>query len=86
MVTQTSLLAFTEHLGSGGAGRQHRIILDALCWGDNYSNMEICSLTGLPINVVTARVFELRANDFLVEAGKRRCSLTKREVLVWQRR
>jgi hypothetical protein len=48
----------------------------------NWSLQEIVILTGLPINAVSGRVNELKneASRYLVEAPKRRCSVTGRLV------
>jgi len=65
-------------------GRQKQILSFLMQHPDHaLSNMEISRASGLPINVVTGRMFELREAGLVCSKGRRHCSLTQRLVHVW---
>lgn len=87
MPEQTSILAYRELETSGKILTQKQQILGVMRVDCNYTNKELEEATGLPINVVTARVHALAYDDNLVlPAGTRRCKLTGNLVKCWMKR
>lgn len=80
MIQQTSLLAFYS-LGAK-LGKRQQQVFDAVCELGSASNEMIQKQTGLPINVVTPRVKELRDKGYLglERIGK---SSAGRPVMYW---
>lgn len=79
-VAATSLQAYREIQREGGLSHRQAQVLAAVKPGKDYSLSELVKLTGLPVNVISARCNELRAAGRLVLAPARRCSLTGRTV------
>ncbi len=79
-VTDTSIQAYKELKEEGGLNKQYGKILDVMSRGRDYSLQELVKLTGLQINVISARVFEMKEKRTLVVAQKRRCSISKRLI------
>ena len=78
---QTSLEAYYSPRRKKYEGRQHKIICDTLAVHGDLSNKEISEIVRLPINVVTARVFELRESGIVKDRGIKQGDFTK--VKVW---
>ncbi len=79
----TSLAAyFGEVLETLGA-RQKKV-LEAFTKKENFTNTEVADYLNLPINVITPRVFELRAKGLLREACVRECKVTSRKAKCWE--
>lgn len=64
-------------------GERQALVLGAL--EGEMTNSEIARAVNLPINVVTPRVFELRARGLVENAGKRACTITGRTALTWRK-
>jgi len=48
------------------------------------TNTEISNITGIPINAVVPRVFELRQLGMITFAGKRPCGITGKLCMTWK--
>lgn len=84
MIQQTSLNAWQqiqEHLG-----RQREIVLTYLKILGEANNKMISAGTNLPINVVTARMNELRQMRIVVYAKTDVCPYTKKHTMFWRAR
>lgn len=79
---QTSLLAFDsiqQYLGE----RQRQVYLALMSLGEATNTM-ISKASGLPINVVTPRVNELRKLGRVIESKKDPCRITGRMAIYWR--
>ncbi|MDR3381760.1 hypothetical protein [Cupriavidus basilensis] len=81
-VADTSIRAYHQAKKDGALSRQKRQIMAAIGPSPrDYSLQEIGKETGLPINVVSARVNELREEDGELERGpSRRCTITRKTI------
>lgn len=79
----SSLEAYDTLARSGKLGRQQQRIMDAIARRIriDWTLQEISQMTGLPINVVSGRVNELKTVGCLTECERRRCSVTGRSVI-----
>jgi len=79
----TSLLAYAEALENLGA-RQKQILktIDKI---EPCNNLMISRYTGLPINSVTPRVYELKRKGLIKELKVGECPITKRRTLFYVR-
>lgn len=77
----TSINAFHGHVQSIKA-EQQRKILRAMRSGRNYTGQQLCRLTGLTPNVISARLFELREELKVIErsAEKTVCRYSRQSV------
>ena len=77
----TSLMAYDELKTSGKQPKQKDIILNVLkgC-GKALSLQEIYNKTGMAINAVSGRVNDLKKANQVVEATKRKCSVTCKTI------
>lgn len=82
-VLDTSLLAYTDIKEELGA--RQKAILDVITYLGSCTNSEISKFSGLPINVVTPRVFELREKGCVILNCKRECKQTGRLAMAWSR-
>ena len=82
-VVDTSLLAYTDIKAE--LGSRQKAILDVITYLGTCTNSEISKFSGLPINVVTPRVFELREKKCVVLNSKRECKVTGRLAMAWSR-
>lgn len=82
-IVDTSLLAYTNIKADLGA--RQKAILDVITYLGTCTNSEISKFLGLPINVVTPRVYELREKGCVVLDTKRECKITGRLVMAWSR-
>tara|TARA_Y100001972_G_C7600697_1_gene301018 strand:- start:559 stop:828 length:270 start_codon:yes stop_codon:yes gene_type:complete len=81
MVRTTSIIAYNELKGSGKQPKQKDIILDVLKKSVSpLSLQEICNKTGFAINAVSGRVNDLKKANQVVEAEKRKCSVTCKTI------
>ena len=81
MVRTTSIISYDELKGNGKQPKQKVIIFGVL--KKNVSPMslqEICNKTGMAINSVSGRVNDLKKENRVVEAPKRRCSITLKTI------
>jgi len=77
----TSLMAYNELKTSGKQPKQKDIILNVLKGCDKaLSLQEICNKTGMAINAVSGRVNDLKRANQVVEATKRKCSVTCKTI------
>lgn len=89
----TSLAAYSD-VDEDDKKKQYWRILHAVNEFGEMSNSEICRFTGIKINMVTPRVYEMRGLDkntkrfhdgpVLVQARKRKCMVTNKEVNTWK--
>ena len=81
MVRTTSIIAYNELKVSGKQPKQKDIILNVLRNSINpMSLQEICNKTGMAINSVSGRVNDLKKANQVVEAEKRKCSVTCKTI------
>ena len=96
----TSQLSLIDTIIEGKIGKRQQQVLDMFTGSSKIistlareilfvqkntaNNNQIAMFLGLPINVVTARVFELRKLGKLVEAKKERDPATNRLVIYWR--
>lgn len=64
--------------------RQHELIVAYLKVVREANNSLISNGTGLPINVITPRVNELRRMRLVIYAGTRVCPFTGRQTMWWR--
>ena len=77
----TSLMAYDELKTSGKQPKQKDIILNVLKGCNKaLSLQEICNKTGMAINAVSGRVNDLKKANQVVEATKRKCSVTCKTI------
>lgn len=78
--------AYFEHRDSGKLTAQQQKIVDRIKASNakygphDFSLQELSANTGLPINVVSGRVHELKERGVLVECMKRKCKVTKKTI------
>lgn len=77
-VAETSLLAYDDLRKTGKLTERQAQVMAVIQPGRDYSLQEISLLCGLPINIVSGRVNELKNDPLnkLEHADKRKCSLT----------
>ncbi len=81
-VADTSIHAYHQVALAGDLGRRQREILAVMApYPADYSLQELVKLTGLPVNVVSGRVNELREKLSKVERGPARaCKVTGKTI------
>jgi hypothetical protein len=79
-VAATSVAVYHAIKRDGTVSVRQAQILAAVKPGRDYSLQELVKLTGLPVNVVSGRCFELKDSGVLVLADKRTCTVTGRLV------
>lgn len=80
-VASTSAACYREIKSEGLLTHRQQQIMDVIKPGRDYSLQEIVMLCGLPINVVSGRVNELKRDLKRLEHGEtRQCSLTRRTI------
>jgi hypothetical protein len=79
-VTFTSINAYRSIERSGTLTRQQTTIVAMMARGRDYSLQELSAATGLPINVISGRVNELKALQHVQVAPQRHCSVTGRTI------
>ena len=82
MMQQTSLIAY-ERIRQKLPERQRQIYI-ALESLREATNKMIEKESGLPINIVTARIFELRKEGLVIESYKDICPITKNKAIFWR--
>jgi predicted transcriptional regulator len=81
MVRTTSIIAYNELKGSGKQPKQKDIILNVLRNSIKpMSLQEICNATNFQVNVVSGRVNDLKRANQVVEAEKRKCTVTCKTI------
>ena len=81
MVRNTSIIAYNDLKNSGKQPTQKQIILNALKKNVRpMSLQEICDITNMQINAVSGRVNDLKKANQVVEAPKRKCSVTCKTI------
>ena len=82
-VQQTSLQAYADIMPE--LPDRQRQVYEFICrHGKSVTNGEIAYYTGLAINVVTPRSYELRQLGMILFAGKRPCVITGRMCMTWK--
>jgi DNA-binding MarR family transcriptional regulator len=81
MIQDTSLWA--HELASKDLGAKQKQVLDALRFFPDATNAEIAAHLKWPINRVTPRMGELRAQGLVLESGRRRCKVTGNTAHAW---
>jgi hypothetical protein len=76
----TSIETYHALRDDGTLSRQQKVIVDLMRPSRDYSLQELCQLTGLPVNVVSARCHALRGLGVLELGPTRACSVTKRSI------
>lgn len=79
-VASTSIATYYAIKRDGTVSARQAQILAAVKPGRDYTLQELVKLTGLPVNVVSGRCFELKDSGALVLADKRTCTVTGRTV------
>lgn len=81
-VAHTSIRTYRDIKTDGTIGtRQRQIMLVIQPYPADYSLQELCELTGLPVNIVSGRVNELREElGELERAPARKCRITGRTI------
>lgn len=81
-VADTSIYAYHRERDAGALSTRQRQILAAMApYPADYSLQELVQLTGLPVNVVSGRVHELREKLCCIEHGPvRHCMVTGRTI------
>lgn len=79
-VADTSIKCYHELRKEGKINQQQEHILNAMKRNKDYSLQELCKLTGLAINSVSARVNELKEKAIIISLYKRKCSVTNRTI------
>lgn len=82
MIQQTSLFSYVSI--KPGLGERQRQVLEALKVLGEANNLMIAKKLGLPINMVTPRVFELRKMGAIVESYRDFCPYTKHMTIFWR--
>ncbi len=81
MVRDTSRIAYNDLKATGKQPKQKDIILNVLRDSTNpMSLQEICNKTGFAINAVSGRVNDLKKANQVVEAEKRKCTVTCKTI------
>lgn len=65
-------------------GARQKSVLEAFTKKENFTNAELADFLQWPINTVTPRVFELRAEKVLREHCVRACQVTGRKAKCWE--
>lgn len=79
-VSDTSIATYHDIKADGTVNKRQSQVLAVMKEGRDYSLQELVMLSGLPINVVSGRVNELKNADHLENGETRRCSITRRTV------
>ena len=80
-VRQSSIETYHAIQRDGSLTRQQAAIMDCISDGRDYSLKELVRITGLEINVISARINELVSAKRLERNEKTRpCSITKRSI------
>lgn len=76
----SSLIAYEQLSITGKLGAQQKTILSVVRPGVDYSLQELCRLTGLQINAVSGRVYDLKKLKLLSIGETRPCSITGKTI------
>jgi hypothetical protein len=80
-VVETSIEAFHAIKSDGTLTNRQKQVMAVIRLGRDYSLQELVMLTGLPVNVISGRVNELKGEVGLLEHGPtRKCTLTNRTI------
>jgi predicted transcriptional regulator len=80
-ISTTSIEAYNDINSDGTSATQKNMILDTLDEiGKPLSAREVSNITGIEINAVSGRINDLKKDGLLVEAEKRKCSISHRLV------
>ena len=73
-VAETSIDAYHALRRDGGLSRQQALVMRVIKVGRDYSLQELVVASGLPVNCVSGRCFELKHSGALEHSGTRRFS------------
>lgn len=79
-VSDTSIATYHALRRDGTLSERKAQIMAVIAAGRDYTLQELVRLTGLPVNVISGRVNELKASGSLVHGTTRACSVTGRTV------
>ena len=79
----TSLEAYAHEIFPT-LGKRQALIVQYLRSAGEHTNCEISDALNLPINTVTPRIKELRAQGLVLSARKRKCNITGRMAWAWR--
>ena len=80
-ISTTSIEAYNDINSDGTSATQKNIILDTLdTIAKPLSAREVSNITGIEINAVSGRINDLKKDGLLVEAEKRKCSISHRTI------
>lgn len=81
-VADTSIECYHDLRDDGTLTKRQAQVMAVIQHGRDYSLQELVMLTGLPINIVSGRVNELKSNELkrLEHGPKRKCMLTQRTI------
>lgn len=82
-VRESSVKTYRDIIDEGLLGLQEEIVFDFFYRNPWSSDRECCEFTGLRINCVTGRRNKLVEMGCVLERGRRLCSVSGRNVLVW---
>lgn len=82
MIQETSYMAFIELKKGGRIGQLQEKVFEYFYIYPNSTDFEISRISGLPINIITARRNELAAMGVICESGRKR-NLTGRDAIKW---
>jgi len=79
-VSDTSIECLKEIIYEGLIAKRQAQIMKVMRAGEDYSLQELCVLAHLPVNVVSARVNEMKEKNILEVRCKRKCKITLRTI------
>jgi Mn-dependent DtxR family transcriptional regulator len=82
MVTETSLLAYSEVLET--LGERQRLVYNAIKELGEADNLQISKYLNIPINSITPRVKELRDKKLVGVSKVDKSNITGRQVIFWK--
>lgn len=82
-IQETSLRVYRDEV-EPTLGKRQKIVYEAFKQKEEWTNSELSSFLGIPINAITPRVFELRQKGLVQEAKRRPCKVTGRTCIAWE--
>ncbi len=72
-----------EHFNSGAHECQKQRVLEALTQFPNSTSHELAHKSGLDRYMIARRLPDLEHNELVKKSGTRKCSISSRQVTVW---
>lgn len=82
-VQETSIETYHDEV-KPTLGARHKRVMEALATRADFTNLELATYLGWPINTATPRVFELREMGLVVESSKRLDAGSGRKAIAWR--